>query len=114
MVYHTAIWTIPPVAMSVYFMFCYDLFAKFAFYYEKTKLIMCASVIGAVLNIVLNYIFINAFGYVAAGYTTLVCYVIYSVAHYNLMNIICEKYCDKVKPYEFGKLLMINKIFPVY
>lgn len=111
--YHTAIWTIPPVAMSVYFMFCYDLFAKFAFYYEKTKLIMCASVIGAVLNIVLNYIFINAFGYVAAGYTTLVCYVIYSVAHYNLMNIICEKYCDKVKPYEFGKLLMISVLFVI-
>lgn len=111
--YHTAIWTIPPVAMSVYFMFCYDLFAKFAFYYEKTKLIMCASVIGAVLNIVLNYIFINAFGYVAAGYTTLVCYVIYSVAHYNLMNIICKKYCDNVKPYELGKLLMISVLFVI-
>ena len=34
--YYEAIWAIPPVAMSVFFMFAYDLFAKFAFYYEKT------------------------------------------------------------------------------
>ena len=33
--YYEAIWIVPPVAMSVFFMFCYDLFAKFAFYYEK-------------------------------------------------------------------------------
>mgnify|MGYP001042737912 FL=1 len=38
--YYEAIWIIPPVAMSVYFMYSYDLFAKFAFYYEKTNLVM--------------------------------------------------------------------------
>lgn len=52
--YYNAIYVIPPVAMSVFFMYSYDLFAKFAFYYEKTKFVMVASVIGAVLNIVLN------------------------------------------------------------
>ena len=47
--YHEAIWVIPPVAMSVLFIFCYDLFAKFEFYHEKTRLIMIASVIALML-----------------------------------------------------------------
>ena len=111
--YYDAIWIIPPVALSVYFMYSYDLFAKFAFYYEKTKLIMFASVVGAVLNIILNYIFIKLFGYVAAGYTTLACYVIYSVAHYILMNNICKKYCDGIRPYEIKKILAITIPFVV-
>ena len=33
-------------------------------------------------NVVLNFIFIRIFGYVAAGYTTLACYILYSVGHY--------------------------------
>ena len=36
----------------------------------------------AVANVVLNFIFIRIFGYVAAGYTTLACYILYSVGHY--------------------------------
>lgn len=43
---------------------------------------MVASCIGAVANIILNYIFIPIFGYLAAGYTTLFCYILYSFAHY--------------------------------
>lgn len=111
--YGEAIYVIPPVAISVYFMFSYDLFAKFAFYYEKTKLIMIASVLGAILNIVLNYVFIPIFGYIAAGYTTLICYVIYSVAHYILMNIICKTYCKGVKPYATKKLIGITLPFVI-
>ena len=49
--YYEAIWVIPPVSMSVFFMFMYSLFANFEFYYEKTKLMMVASVSGAALNI---------------------------------------------------------------
>lgn len=111
--YYDAIWVIPPVAMSVYFMYSYDLFAKFAFYHEKTKLIMMASVIGAVLNVVLNYIFIGMYGYVAAGYTTLACYLIYSVAHYTLMNKICVTYCEGIRPYSTKKILSITIPFMI-
>lgn len=109
--YYKAIWIIPPVAMSVYFMYAYDLFAKFAFYYEKTKMIMCASVIGAVLNIVLNFICIKKFGFIAAGYTTLICYMVYSIAHYCFMNHVCRKYGDGERPYDIRVLLKITLLF---
>ena len=52
---------------------------------------MAASVSGAALNIVLNYIFIRRCGYIAAGYTTLVCYLCYCVAHYLMMRRILRK-----------------------
>jgi O-antigen/teichoic acid export membrane protein len=105
--YYDAIWVIPPVAMSVFFMYSYDLFAKFAFYYEKTKFIMMASVAGATLNIVLNYICIKAFGYVAAGYTTLTCYIVYCIAHYLFMKKVCDQFCEGEYPYETKKIMKI-------
>lgn len=109
--YHEAIYVIPPVAMSVFFMYMYDLLAKFAFYYEKTTFIMVASVVGAILNIILNYIFIGIFGYQAAGYTTLVCYIAYCVCHYYFMNRVCDQFCGGDRPYELKKILTISILF---
>ena len=105
--YYDAIWVIPPVAMSTIFMFSYDLFAKFEFYYEKTKYIMAASMFGAVLNVVLNYIFIPIYGYYAAGYTTLVCYIVYVLTHYTFMRKICASYLGGVEIYTPKTLLKI-------
>ncbi|WP_167511393.1 lipopolysaccharide biosynthesis protein [Pseudobutyrivibrio xylanivorans] len=111
--YYDAIWVIPPVAMSVYFMYSYDLFAKFAFYYEKTGIIMMASIIGAILNVALNYIFIGKFGYMAAGYTTLVCFIIYAVAHYTFMRKVCRDCCEEKYPYSTSIILKITIPFLV-
>lgn len=109
--YQDAIWTIPPIAMSVYFLYCYDLFAKFAFYYEKTRQIMIMTMAGAVLNIILNYIGIKQFGYIAAGYTTLICYLLYAVFHFILMKSVCQKYCDGVVPYDTRIISVITAGF---
>ena len=109
--YYDAIWVIPPVAMSVYFSFAYDFFAKFSLYYEKTKFVMVASLSGALLNIILNAIFIPLFGYYAAGYTTLVCYMVYTSAHYLGMRRVCNKYLDGKNPYNLKILLLISFVF---
>lgn len=65
---------------------------------------MLASIFGAVLNIILNYIFINIFGYFAAGYTTLFCYIIYAIMHYMFMKKICRENLENAKIYE-GKII---------
>lgn len=104
--YYDAIYVIPPVAMSVFFMYAYDIFAKFQFYYEKTKFVMIASTASAVLNLILNYFFIERFGYYAAGYTTLFCYGTYTLAHYIFMKKICKEYLDNYKVFD-GKILML-------
>lgn len=109
--YYEAIYCIPPVAMGVLFLYSYDLFAKFAFYYERTTMIMLASIGGAILNIVLNYIGIKMFGYIAAAYTTLICYIAFDIFHYVLMTKICKKYLDDVKPYNTKLLVGIAILF---
>lgn len=109
--YYEAIWVIPPVAMSVIFSYSYDLFAKFEFYYEKTNFIMFASIIGAALNIILNVIFVEFYGYIAAAYTTLICYMLYAIGHYIFMNKICNKFLNGIKPYSLKSLLFIYGVF---
>lgn len=111
--YHEAIWVIPPVAMGVYFMFAYTFFAVVEFYFEKTKYVTYATMSGAVLNIVLNYICIRIFGYMAAGYTTLVCYMLYAVAHYCFAQKICNKEMNGVKIYDLKTLLLITVAFMI-
>ena len=98
--YGEAIWIVPPVALSCYAMYLYDLFAKFQFYFEKTVFIMIASVLCAALNVVLNYIFISLFGYIAAGYTTLICYIAFVVGHYLFMRRVCAQYLGGMKVYD--------------
>ena len=110
--YYDAIWIIPPVAISVYFMFLYPLFGNIEFYFEETKFTMFASCIGAVLNVVLNAIFIPIFGYYAAGYTTLVCYILFAVAHYFVYKNICNKKISKNKIYD-GKFIVILSVILV-
>lgn len=81
--YAQAIYVVPPVAASVYFIFLYGMFSTIEFYYQKTVRISIATVAAAGLNILLNYVFIKAFGYYAAGYTTLVSYIILAFLHYR-------------------------------
>lgn len=80
--YSEAIWVIPPIAASVYFIFCYSMFSTIEYYYQKTTMIALASCGCAVANIALNYVFIKLFGYYAAGYTTLVCYILLTLMHF--------------------------------
>ncbi len=106
--YYQAVYVIPPVTISVYFMFLYNLFATFEYYYNKTKWVMVASIIGALTNIVLNSIFIPAFGFIAAGYTTLISNIIFCGMHYVFMRRVCNKYIDGRKIYDIKKILLIG------
>ena len=109
--YYDAIYCIPPIAAGVFFVFLYDLFAQFEFYYEKPGYIMLASVIGAVLNIILNYVFINLCGYVAAAYTTLFCYFLFTVMHYVFMSKICRNYLSGIRPYNKKIIIGLSTAF---
>lgn len=106
--YYDAIWVIPPAAMGVYFMFMYTLFSTVEFYFEKTKGIAVATTAGAVLNVILNYLLIPVFGYYAAGYTTLVCYILYAVFHYSFMSKICKEYLRGKKLFNIGRICALT------
>ena len=121
--YREAVYVIPPVAASVFFIFIYNILSMPQFYYEKTQFLMAASMAAAGANVVLNFIFIRLFGYIAAGYTTLACYMLYSVGHYivskrilvnegiqeNLMN---PGFLLACSVFLIGASIICNLIFP--
>lgn len=80
--YSEAIYVIPPIAAAVFFIFLYSMFSTVEYFYQKTGYIAVATCASAVLNLALNYVFISLFGYYAAGYTTLICYILLTYTHY--------------------------------
>lgn len=111
--YYDARWVVPPVAGSVFFTFLYGVFGNVEFYFGKTKMIALASTACAVCNVVLNAIFILIFGYVAAGYTTLACYVGFAVFHYLMMKKVCTKHMPGIKVYDTTFIGLLSVAFIV-
>lgn len=91
--YSEATYILPPVTASVFLIFMYELFANIEFYYNRNKMTMYIAIFGAVANIILNYIFIQIGGYVMAAYTTLICYIYFSIAHFIYMTRVVKKEC---------------------
>lgn len=106
--YMDAIYVIPPVAASVFFIFLYSLFSTIEYYYQKTGFIAIATCICAVANLILNYIFINMYGYYAAGYTTVVCYIGLAYLHYFFYRKVSKEE-DCGNTYD-GKLCVILSV----
>lgn len=94
--YYEGVYVIPPVAMGLFFSFMYTMYANIEFYYSKNKFSMYISSAGALLNIVLNYFGIKIFGYIAAAYTTLICYVLFAIGHY-IYTVRCVFVVENVK-----------------
>lgn len=106
--YYPAIWVIPPITGAVFFQFLYPLFGSVEFYYEAKKYVTMASLFGAGINIVLNFIFIKLIGFIAAAYTTLFCYIAFSVFHYFAMQIVLKKQRNTARFYDMRMIILIS------
>ena len=106
--YGSATYIIPVVTLGVYFTFVYDLYASVEFYYGATKYVMYASVTGAILNVILNAIFIPIYGFIAAAYTTLVCYVVFMLIHYLFSKRVCMRQSITENVYDNRMIILIS------
>ena len=79
--YHSSRYVVLPIVLSVYFSFLYTLPSSIEYYHKKTRIIALGTMAAAALNVVLNSTFIPRYGYVAAAYTTVFCYVCYFLIH---------------------------------
>ncbi len=111
--YMDAIYIIPPVSASVYFIFVYAMFSTIEYYYQKTGLIAIATTVCAGLNLVLNYIFIGLFGYYAAGYTTLICYICLTLAHFIFYKRVISKEMEMNTSLYDEKAILLTSIIIV-
>ena len=89
--YREAVWIIPPVAISLLLLFYSQLFINVQFYYEKKGKLVYASIGAAVVNIVLNVLLIPTMSYIAAGYTTMISYVIFAMMNYFTMRSVAKQ-----------------------
>ena len=111
--YYEAIWIVAPVATSIYFIFVYSMFSTVEYYFQKAGLMSVASVVSAIINILLNYIFIEGYGYFAAGYTTLICYILLSLFHYYYYrNVLNKNGVGNVEMYNI-KIVVICSIIVI-
>lgn len=106
--YQAALWVIPPVTVSVYFMFMYNIFTTFEYYYAKTYYVSVSTILGAGLNVLLNAVLIPQYGFVAAGYTTLLCYILYAVVHYFILRKICKEHMNERMPFKASKIVIMS------
>lgn len=89
--YMPAVGVIPPVLCAFVFQFVYSLYVNVEYYYKKQKYIAAGTIIASSTNIVLNYLFIPVYGYIAAAYTTLVGYALLFLVHYFLTTKVLKK-----------------------
>ena len=111
--YAEAVYVIPPVALSLFLLFYSQLFINIEFYYEKKKHLVYASLGSAVINLILNWIFIPIFGFIAAAYTTLVSYIIFVLANYVAMKIVLKENGEMDRAYSYKWLMSILFAFAV-
>ena len=71
----------PPVAAGCLLQFVYTIYVNVEQYEKKTIGMAMASAIAALVNYILNYVFIPIYGYIAAAYTTYVGYLILLIIH---------------------------------
>lgn len=82
--YSSSVYAVIPLITGGFFAFLYTLPAAVEYYYEKTKYIMLGTVVAAAVNIILNLIFLEKYGFIIAAYNTLVTYILYFIIHYYI------------------------------
>lgn len=96
-----------PICLGVFFNYVFQLFARVQEYFEQKFTIVIASVSCALLNIVLNYIFIDIYGYKAAAYTTFACYFVFCFLHYWFYRMACDRNIGQ-EIYDIKSLVIIS------
>ncbi len=82
---------IPLMAFSCYMMFLYSFPVNFEFYHKKTLLIACGTCSAAVVNIVLNFLFIPLWGNIGAALATVISYIMLFVFHQIIARYVVRR-----------------------
>ena len=104
--YWAGLKVIPLIAFTYYIDFLWSFPENHEFYYENTKLISIATVVSAVINIILNILLIPRFHMVGAAVATVVSYFISFTIH-----DFCARFV--IKRYEYNWGFYILGIIPV-
>ncbi|MEZ3503106.1 MAG: oligosaccharide flippase family protein [Lachnospiraceae bacterium] len=110
--YGEGMYIIPVIVGGVFYMSIFSIFSNIIYYEKKPKFVMGAGVAAAVLNMVLNLIFIPVLGYFAAGYTTLAAYLLQVAWSYTAVRKVTgESVYDMKRLGTIGLLVLGMSVF---
>ena len=103
--YMEGVWAVPPITLGVVCSYIFQHYEHIELHLKRTWYISAGTVFAAGLNILLNILFIPRYGFVAAAYTTLACYLVLMVAHHIISRWVMKVhlYDDR---YMYGALLI--------
>ena len=106
--YYEAIYIMPSIAAGVFFTSYANLYSNIAVYYKESKYVMYPAIVAAILNLVLNYVFIKMFGYMAAAYTTLFSYIILAILQVIWSAKVCKENNNEINNiYDNKRMLLL-------
>lgn len=88
--YKSGVWAVPPIVLGVVCQFLYTHYINVELHLKKTKYASYGTVIAAALNIGLNIVFVEKYGFVAAAYTTLFSYIVLLAAHFCITRFLLK------------------------
>ena len=83
--YSEAKFAVPALIFGYTFLFLYSMFVNAEQIVKKTRGMAITTSLCALINILLNYIFIPMYGYIAASYTTMIGYLIMFISHHIII-----------------------------
>lgn len=105
--YREAMYVMPPVACGCIAQFLYTMFVNVEQFEKKTVWMAIASISAAILNYLLNLLFIPKFGYIAAADTTLISFIWLLLVHMFIVKIVGY---GKVYDYRFILFIMLMSL----
>ncbi len=88
--YMSGVYCVAPVAIGIICRYIYSHYVNIEIHLKKTKYISIGTATAAVVNVILNFIFIPMYGYVAAAYTTLASYLLLMLMHYSITRFVLK------------------------
>ena len=113
--YWSGISVIPILVLGVYFTFMYQFPVNFEFFHKKTQIIAMGTLLAAVVNIILNTVFIPIWGMYGAAVATAISYGILFILHFFIVTHMKEcSYHLKVVKFIPGLLSVLVGILLFY
>ena len=107
--YWIAKYVVPPIVLGTLAQYLYTNYVNVEIFLKKTPFIAAGSCVAALINYVLNAVFIPRFGYIAAAYTTLASYFVLMLMHFIMVRFVLrEKVYDDL--YMFGAMAVMTAV----
>lgn len=84
-----------PIVLGIVCQYIYTHYVNIELHYKKTKYVSLGTICAALLNLMLNALFIPYYGFEAAAYTTLVSYIMLMIGHFFI-----TRWIMKIKLYD--------------